>query len=56
MDASSPKLSSPLGHQPTEISSPRPSDDQLKYEADRRAKFVYELMIGNVILLMLDKF
>eukprot|EP00257_Ricinus_communis_P015026 XP_015572856.1 uncharacterized protein LOC8274501 isoform X2 [Ricinus communis] len=44
---SSPKLSSPLVRQPSEISSPRLSDEQLQQEADRRAKFVYELMINN---------
>ncbi|KAF2323362.1 hypothetical protein GH714_034840 [Hevea brasiliensis] len=47
INESSPKLSSPLGRQHTEISSPRLSDEQLKHEADRRAKFVYELMIDN---------
>ncbi|GAV64481.1 PX domain-containing protein/PXA domain-containing protein/Nexin_C domain-containing protein [Cephalotus follicularis] len=36
----------PNGQQPTEISSPRLSEEQLQ-EADRRAKFVYELMIDN---------
>ncbi|KAK3219780.1 hypothetical protein Dsin_013750 [Dipteronia sinensis] len=38
--------SSPNGHQPAEISSPRLSDEQ-KEEADERAKFVYELMIDK---------
>ncbi|WCJ40753.1 Phox-associated domain Phox-like Sorting nexin C-terminal [Euphorbia peplus] len=43
---SSPKGASPLGRQPAEISSPKLTDEQLQ-EADRRAKFVYELMIDN---------
>lgn len=38
---------SPHGRQPPEISSPRLSDEQ-QQEAIRRAKFVYELMIGNI--------
>ncbi|XP_038694235.1 uncharacterized protein LOC119991824 isoform X2 [Tripterygium wilfordii] len=37
---------SPHGGQPTEMSSPRLSEEQQR-EADRRAKFVYELMIDN---------
>ncbi|XP_012073353.1 uncharacterized protein LOC105634990 isoform X2 [Jatropha curcas] len=40
MDISSPKES-------VEISSPRLSNEQLQQEVDRRAKFVYELMIDN---------
>ncbi|XP_050231801.1 uncharacterized protein LOC126680680 isoform X2 [Mercurialis annua] len=47
MGVSSPKLSSPLAQQPSEESSPRLSDNQVEQEADRRAKFVYELMIDN---------
>jgi sorting nexin-13 len=43
---SSPSQSSPNGHQPTPISSPR-MDDEQQQEADRRAKFVYELMIDH---------
>ncbi|KAL5757920.1 hypothetical protein ACOSP7_020531 [Xanthoceras sorbifolium] len=43
---SSQPQSSPNGHQPAEISSPRLSEDQ-KQEADDRAKFVYELMIDK---------
>ncbi|KAK4844551.1 hypothetical protein QYF36_021597 [Acer negundo] len=38
--------SSPNGHQPAEISSPRLSEEQ-KEQADERAKFVYELMIDK---------
>ncbi|XP_038717724.1 uncharacterized protein LOC120010885 isoform X2 [Tripterygium wilfordii] len=37
---------SPHGGQPTGMSSPRLSEEQ-QQEADRRAKFVYELMIAN---------
>ncbi|KAM2993976.1 hypothetical protein FF2_046004 [Malus domestica] len=37
---------SPQGQKPTEISSPR-LDEHQQQEADRRAKFVYELMIDN---------
>ncbi|XP_048443129.1 uncharacterized protein LOC103944871 isoform X2 [Pyrus x bretschneideri] len=37
---------SPQGQKPTEISSPRLDEDQ-QQEADRCAKFVYELMIDN---------
>lgn len=36
---------SPNSHQPTPVSSPRIDDE--KQEADRRAKFVYELMIDH---------
>ncbi|KAK7255382.1 hypothetical protein RIF29_28791 [Crotalaria pallida] len=43
---SSPSQSSPHSHQSTEVSSPR-IDDQQQREADRRAKFVYELMIDQ---------
>ncbi|XP_065866048.1 uncharacterized protein [Euphorbia lathyris] len=46
VDTPPPKVSSPLGRQPAEISSPRLSDEQ-QQEAERRAKFVYELMIDN---------
>ncbi|XP_073226080.1 uncharacterized protein [Cicer arietinum] len=42
----SPSQNSPTGHQPTQVSSPR-MDDEQQQEADRRAKFVYELMIDN---------
>ncbi|KAJ1388779.1 Sorting nexin, C-terminal [Sesbania bispinosa] len=42
----SPSQNSPHGHQPTQVSSPRMNDEQQK-EADRRAKFVYELMIDH---------
>ncbi|KAL6134452.1 hypothetical protein ACLB2K_066683 [Fragaria x ananassa] len=37
---------SPQGQRPSEISSPR-LDEQQQQDADRRAKFVYELMIDN---------
>ncbi|KAG5026038.1 hypothetical protein JHK86_021952 [Glycine max] len=43
---SSPSQNSPHGNQPTQVSSPR-LDDEQKQEADRRAKFVYELMIDH---------
>nr|KYP54200.1 Sorting nexin-16 [Cajanus cajan] len=42
----SPSQNSPHGHQPTPVSSPRLDDEQQR-EADRRAKFVYELMIDH---------
>ncbi|KAE7997446.1 hypothetical protein FH972_002084 [Carpinus fangiana] len=44
--STNPSQNSPHGRQPTEISSPRLSDEQ-QQEAVRRAKFVYELMIDN---------
>ncbi|XP_031386509.1 uncharacterized protein LOC116200007 isoform X2 [Punica granatum] len=37
----------PHGQQPTEIASPRLSDEQQQFEAERRAKLVYELMIDK---------
>ncbi|KAK7389550.1 hypothetical protein VNO78_24693 [Psophocarpus tetragonolobus] len=43
---SSPSQNSPRGNQPTQVSSPRLDDEQQR-EADRRAKFVYELMIDH---------
>jgi sorting nexin-13 len=49
---SSPKLISPHSQQPMEVSSPRLNDEQQQQDAVRRAKFVYELMIGNVIFPM----
>ncbi|RZC00676.1 hypothetical protein D0Y65_016492 [Glycine soja] len=42
----SPSQNSPHGNQPTQVSSPR-LDDEQQQEADRRAKFVYELMIDH---------
>ncbi|ESW07674.1 hypothetical protein PHAVU_010G149400 [Phaseolus vulgaris] len=44
--ATSPTQNSPRGNQTTQVSSPRLEDEQ-KREADRRAKFVYELMIDH---------
>lgn len=44
--STNPSQNSPHGRQPTEISSPRLSDEQ-QQEAVRRAKFVYELIIDN---------
>ncbi|KAI5382316.1 uncharacterized protein LOC127110503 isoform X1 [Lathyrus oleraceus] len=41
----SPPQNSSNGHQPSPVSSPRMEDEQ--QEADRRAKFVYELMIDQ---------
>ncbi|PNY06024.1 phox domain-containing protein [Trifolium pratense] len=41
-----PSQSSPNGHQSTPVSTPRMDDEQQR-EADRRAKFVYELMIDH---------
>ncbi|XWS11921.1 hypothetical protein CRYUN_Cryun37aG0046700 [Craigia yunnanensis] len=43
----SPSQASPRSLQSPEISSPRLSDEQ-QLEAERRAKFVYELMIGRL--------
>ncbi|KAJ0007828.1 hypothetical protein Pint_29796 [Pistacia integerrima] len=43
---SSPSPSSPQGHQPVVVSPPRLTEEQ-KQEMDRRAKFVYELMIDK---------
>ncbi|KAJ8755783.1 hypothetical protein K2173_024327 [Erythroxylum novogranatense] len=47
----STEMSTPKGSTNTretpEMSSPRLNDDQVQQEADRRAKFVYELMIDN---------
>lgn len=43
---SSPSQGSPQVRQPAEISSPRLSEEQ-KQEADRRAKFVFELIIDK---------
>ncbi|XVF26747.1 hypothetical protein REPUB_Repub14bG0045000 [Reevesia pubescens] len=45
--SSSPSQASPRSPQSPEISSPRLSDEQQQLEAERRAKFVYELMIDN---------
>ncbi|XP_021298740.1 uncharacterized protein LOC110427513 isoform X2 [Herrania umbratica] len=45
--SSSPSQASPHSPQSPEISSPRFSDEQQQLEAERRAKFVYELMIDN---------
>ncbi|EOY26788.1 PREDICTED: uncharacterized protein LOC18595932 [Theobroma cacao] len=45
--SSRPSQASPRSPQSPEISSPRFSDEQQKLEAERRAKFVYELMIDN---------
>ncbi|XP_047152386.1 uncharacterized protein LOC124824065 [Vigna umbellata] len=42
----SPSQSSPRGNQTTQVSSPMLEDEQTR-EADRRAKFVYELMIDQ---------
>lgn len=47
--SSSPSQASPRRPQSPEISSPRLSDEQQQLEAERRAKFVYELMIGNFV-------
>ncbi|RDY04747.1 Sorting nexin-16, partial [Mucuna pruriens] len=41
-----PSQNSPQGHQPTQVSSARLDDEQQR-EADRRAKFVHELMIDH---------
>jgi hypothetical protein len=46
---SSPKLISPHGQQPMEVSSPKFSNEEQQQDAARRAKLVYELMIGNII-------
>ena len=46
--SSSPSQASPRSQQSPEISSPRLSDEQQQLEAERRAKFVYELMIGSL--------
>ncbi|XVF74581.1 hypothetical protein PTKIN_Ptkin13bG0121200 [Pterospermum kingtungense] len=45
--SSSPSQASPRRSQSPEISSPRLSDEQQQLEAERRAKFVYELMIDK---------
>ncbi|XWS18995.1 hypothetical protein CRYUN_Cryun32bG0092800 [Craigia yunnanensis] len=45
--SSSPSQALPRSRQSPEISSPRLSDEQQQLEAERRAKFVYELMIDN---------
>ncbi|KAK7294201.1 hypothetical protein RJT34_17087 [Clitoria ternatea] len=42
----SPSQNSSCSHQPTQVSSPRLDDEQQR-EANRRAKFVYELMIDR---------
>lgn len=41
-------MSSPCGQQPSEIASLKSNEEQQQQEADRRAKFVYELIIGNL--------
>ncbi|KAK7349184.1 hypothetical protein VNO77_06348 [Canavalia gladiata] len=43
---SNPSQNSSHGHQPTQVSSPMVNEEQQR-EADRRAKFVYELMIDH---------
>ncbi|PPE02542.1 hypothetical protein GOBAR_DD00436 [Gossypium barbadense] len=45
--SSSPSKASPCSSLPPETCSPRLSDEQQQLEAERRAKFVYELMIDN---------
>ncbi|MBA0549956.1 hypothetical protein Golob_020945, partial [Gossypium lobatum] len=45
--SSSPSKASPCSLLPPETCSPRLSDEQQQLEAERRAKFVYELMIDN---------
>ncbi|XP_022714972.1 uncharacterized protein LOC111274526 isoform X2 [Durio zibethinus] len=45
--SSSPSQASPRSPHSPEIPSPRLSDEQQQLEAERRAKFVYELMIDN---------
>ncbi|XVF24988.1 hypothetical protein REPUB_Repub13aG0174700 [Reevesia pubescens] len=45
--SSNPSLASPRSSQSPEISSPRLSDEQQQLDAERHAKFVYELMIDN---------
>lgn len=47
--SSSPSKASPCSPPSPETCSPRLSDEQQQLEAERRAKFVYELMIGNFV-------